>query len=160
MKHFYFTRYRGGAWYQIPVGIYRLKRTIAEANPVAAGCYELLVRDQPNRYDRWPLAVKQKHFAPNGVRCVCRTCGTPARACPKDSRRWACPSCEYDTYNASMLFIPETDYVASKLPRLFAEGARLVAPDSPDCDVCGSITVRVGGCYKCLNCGTSMAAGG
>jgi ribonucleoside-diphosphate reductase alpha chain len=28
--------------------------------------------------------------------------------------------------------------------------------DAPACDVCGSITVRSGTCYKCLNCGTSM----
>jgi len=26
--------------------------------------------------------------------------------------------------------------------------------DAPACDVCGSITVRSGTCYKCLNCGT------
>jgi ribonucleoside-diphosphate reductase alpha chain len=28
--------------------------------------------------------------------------------------------------------------------------------DAPPCDVCGSITVRSGTCYKCLNCGNSM----
>ncbi len=28
--------------------------------------------------------------------------------------------------------------------------------DAPACDVCGSITVRSGMCYKCLNCGNSM----
>ena len=28
--------------------------------------------------------------------------------------------------------------------------------DAPPCDVCGSITVRSGNCYKCLNCGNSM----
>ncbi len=28
--------------------------------------------------------------------------------------------------------------------------------DAPACDVCGSITVRNGTCYKCLNCGNSM----
>ena len=27
--------------------------------------------------------------------------------------------------------------------------------DAPACDVCGSITVRNGNCYKCYNCGTS-----
>ncbi|MEZ6244366.1 MAG: hypothetical protein R3B57_15150, partial [Phycisphaerales bacterium] len=30
------------------------------------------------------------------------------------------------------------------------------AGDAPPCDVCGSITVRSGTCYKCLNCGASM----
>lgn len=28
--------------------------------------------------------------------------------------------------------------------------------DAPACDVCGSITVRSGNCYKCFNCGSSL----
>jgi len=28
--------------------------------------------------------------------------------------------------------------------------------DAPPCDICGSITVRNGSCYKCYNCGNSM----
>jgi ribonucleoside-diphosphate reductase alpha chain len=28
--------------------------------------------------------------------------------------------------------------------------------DAPVCDICGSITVRNGACYKCFNCGNSM----
>jgi ribonucleoside-diphosphate reductase alpha chain len=28
--------------------------------------------------------------------------------------------------------------------------------DAPTCDICGSITVRNGTCYKCFNCGNSM----
>jgi len=28
--------------------------------------------------------------------------------------------------------------------------------DAPACDVCGTITVRSGTCYKCMNCGASM----
>jgi len=28
--------------------------------------------------------------------------------------------------------------------------------DAPACDVCGSITVRNGNCYKCFNCGSSL----
>jgi ribonucleoside-diphosphate reductase alpha chain len=28
--------------------------------------------------------------------------------------------------------------------------------DAPACSTCGSITVRSGTCYKCLNCGASM----
>jgi len=30
------------------------------------------------------------------------------------------------------------------------------AGDAPPCDVCGTITVRSGTCYKCVNCGNSM----
>jgi len=28
--------------------------------------------------------------------------------------------------------------------------------DAPVCDVCGSLTVRNGNCYKCFNCGSSL----
>ena len=28
--------------------------------------------------------------------------------------------------------------------------------DAPACDVCGTITVRNGTCYRCMNCGHSM----
>ena len=38
---------------------------------------------------------------------------------------------------------------------LMQQGTQLQA-DAPACDVCGSITVRSGTCYKCLNCGNSM----
>src|SRR4029077_200109 len=38
---------------------------------------------------------------------------------------------------------------------LSQQGTNLQA-DAPACDVCGSITVRSGTCYKCLNCGNSM----
>ncbi len=38
---------------------------------------------------------------------------------------------------------------------LSQQGAEMQT-DAPACDVCGSITVRSGTCYKCLNCGNSM----
>jgi ribonucleoside-diphosphate reductase alpha chain len=38
---------------------------------------------------------------------------------------------------------------------LSQQGSHLQA-DAPACDVCGSITVRSGTCYKCMNCGNSM----
>ncbi len=38
---------------------------------------------------------------------------------------------------------------------LSQQGTEMQA-DAPGCDVCGSITVRSGTCYKCLNCGNSM----
>jgi ribonucleoside-diphosphate reductase alpha chain len=36
------------------------------------------------------------------------------------------------------------------------EAMRQAQADSPACDVCGTLTVRSGICYKCLNCGNSM----
>jgi len=38
---------------------------------------------------------------------------------------------------------------------LSQQGTEMQA-DAPACDVCGSITVRSGTCYKCLNCGESL----
>jgi len=37
-----------------------------------------------------------------------------------------------------------------------ARSMRSMQADAPACDVCGTITVRSGQCYKCLNCGNSM----
>jgi ribonucleoside-diphosphate reductase alpha chain len=37
-----------------------------------------------------------------------------------------------------------------------AEAMSQMQADAPACDVCGTITVRNGTCYKCLNCGNSM----
>jgi ribonucleoside-diphosphate reductase alpha chain len=42
--------------------------------------------------------------------------------------------------------------VADPLSQLSSE----LQADAPACDVCGSITIRSGTCYKCLNCGNSM----
>jgi ribonucleoside-diphosphate reductase alpha chain len=36
------------------------------------------------------------------------------------------------------------------------EAMKQAQADSPACDVCGTLTVRSGICYKCLNCGNSM----
>jgi ribonucleoside-diphosphate reductase alpha chain len=41
---------------------------------------------------------------------------------------------------------------------LSQQGSEMQA-DAPACDVCGSITVRSGTCYKCLNCGNSIGGG-
>lgn len=38
----------------------------------------------------------------------------------------------------------------------FNQQFRHFGDDAPACDICGSITVRNGTCYKCFNCGNSM----
>ncbi|RPI59546.1 MAG: hypothetical protein EHM48_08710, partial [Planctomycetaceae bacterium] len=40
---------------------------------------------------------------------------------------------------------------ATKVEQIFVN-----QEDAPACDVCGSITVRNGNCYKCYNCGSSL----
>jgi ribonucleoside-diphosphate reductase alpha chain len=44
---------------------------------------------------------------------------------------------------------------AMRLERIDAQFSHY-QEDAPACDVCGSITVRNGNCYKCYNCGSSM----
>lgn len=46
--------------------------------------------------------------------------------------------------------------VAAALVSNLNEANGQLMGDAPTCDVCGSITVRNGTCYKCLNCGNSM----
>jgi ribonucleoside-diphosphate reductase alpha chain len=48
-----------------------------------------------------------------------------------------------------------TQRLASVADPVSQQSSELQA-DAPACDVCGSITIRSGTCYKCLNCGNSM----
>ena len=62
--------------------------------------------------------------------------------------------------------LPSELYVEIPNERLTQAEARLMEQfnsqfahfptDAPACDICGSITVRNGTCYKCFNCGNSM----
>jgi ribonucleoside-diphosphate reductase alpha chain len=57
---------------------------------------------------------------------------------------------------------PQTSGEAGGGPRLdtaqftMTTAMKEMQADAPACDVCGTITVRSGTCYKCLNCGNSM----
>ena len=44
----------------------------------------------------------------------------------------------------------------AKLMQQFSSQFAHFPDDAPACDICGSITVRNGTCYKCYNCGNSM----
>jgi len=50
----------------------------------------------------------------------------------------------------------EANPVAGRLSSTLNSANSQMMGDAPACDVCGSITVRNGTCYKCLNCGNSM----
>ncbi len=49
-----------------------------------------------------------------------------------------------------------TDDSATTSPNVLDQSNAALMGDAPACDVCGSITIRNGTCYKCLNCGNSM----
>ncbi|MDD5458811.1 MAG: vitamin B12-dependent ribonucleotide reductase [Phycisphaerae bacterium] len=48
------------------------------------------------------------------------------------------------------------DGTESKVMKEFNAQFEHFQDDAPACDICGSITVRNGTCYKCYNCGNSM----
>ncbi|QQE11895.1 adenosylcobalamin-dependent ribonucleoside-diphosphate reductase [Planctomycetota bacterium] len=50
----------------------------------------------------------------------------------------------------------ETNSDGTKQNAALAAAMREMQADAPACDVCGTITVRNGTCYKCMNCGASM----
>ena len=68
---------------------------------------------------------------------------TPALASPETDplKKEATPSVEKDSD-------PSSDRVDAQFEHFM--------DDAPACDICGSITVRNGACYKCFNCGNSM----
>ena len=57
--------------------------------------------------------------------------------------------------NLSTLFFTGLDGAVAVMDPVSQHASQMQA-DSPACDICGSITVRSGTCYKCLNCGNSI----
>jgi ribonucleoside-diphosphate reductase alpha chain len=49
-----------------------------------------------------------------------------------------------------------TEESDAKIMQQFSSQFAHFPDDAPACDICGSITVRNGTCYKCYNCGNSM----
>ncbi|MHC5179213.1 MAG: hypothetical protein ACYSOS_01660, partial [Planctomycetota bacterium] len=52
--------------------------------------------------------------------------------------------------------ITNPDGTQSQAMGQFNEQFNHFQDDAPACDVCGSICVRNGTCYRCFNCGNSM----
>jgi len=50
----------------------------------------------------------------------------------------------------------DSSQVEAKIMQQFNAQFEHFQDDAPACDICGSITVRNGNCYKCFNCGNSM----
>ncbi|MFA9477156.1 adenosylcobalamin-dependent ribonucleoside-diphosphate reductase [Phycisphaerales bacterium AB-hyl4] len=66
--------------------------------------------------------------------------GTPSGHAPSESRGQSSAEAGGSGANESTL----------------ATALKEMQSDAPACDVCGTITVRSGTCYKCMNCGNSM----
>jgi ribonucleoside-diphosphate reductase alpha chain len=45
---------------------------------------------------------------------------------------------------------------AARAVKTLSESVAHFQQDAPTCPNCGSVTVRNGACYKCLNCGESL----
>ncbi|HSS61671.1 MAG TPA: vitamin B12-dependent ribonucleotide reductase [Candidatus Limnocylindrales bacterium] len=50
---------------------------------------------------------------------------------------------------------PEFKVIAAPAPKTAPQKIAFINTDAPACPDCGSITVRSGSCYKCLNCGAT-----
>ena len=93
--------------------------------------------------------------------------GHGPRIVPDDAKPFAYTEAEQKTAHANRLAAEAAAHAAISIPGganlrlaivsdpLSQQGTGMQA-DAPACDVCGSITVRSGMCYKCLNCGNSM----
>jgi ribonucleoside-diphosphate reductase alpha chain len=89
--------------------------------------------------------------------------GHGPRATPDDAKPFAYSETEQKAAHVARL---SAEVAASAPASTFLRLAVVADPlsqqgsgmqsDAPACDVCGSITVRSGMCYKCLNCGNSM----
>jgi ribonucleoside-diphosphate reductase alpha chain len=60
-----------------------------------------------------------------------------------------------DRSGTTSRIVSDTSTVTVAVNPLDQSNAALMG-DAPACDACGSITVRNGSCYKCMNCGQSM----
>ena len=71
------------------------------------------------------------------------------------AERSAAPDPSAKAQATSRRVAPSTTSRLATLDPLSQQGTSMQS-DAPACDVCGSITVRSGTCYKCQNCGNSM----
>ncbi len=62
----------------------------------------------------------------------------------------------HDGVSSALASADRENATAAALVSTLNEANSQMMGDAPACDVCGSITVRNGTCYKCLNCGNSM----
>ena len=60
------------------------------------------------------------------------------------------------TPGGRLIGVVSGDLKLAPIPDVLSQQGSQMQADAPACDVCGSITVRSGTCYKCLNCGNSM----
>ncbi len=89
-----------------------------------------------------------------------RAVGAPARAVVTEPTRRTTPAPSLAEVGAAASGSPSGGALKTKVKAkpVSALNAALqdCQEDAPACEVCGTITVRNGTCYKCLNCGHSM----
>lgn len=107
---------------------------------------EDFIQVPPSEVQRQNLAVNQKHAAPNQVQSVAVPAITVA------------PATQVVTPAPIGFMKPAVETVAPA-PEASASVDQTQAylksfGDSPACPSCGSLTIRSGACYKCMNCGT------
>ncbi len=88
------------------------------------------------------VSVAEPHRAPSAMAAMVE---------PRSSVQGVAPQASAALRRSSMMLVEYESVQASTLSVALDS-----VNDAPPCDVCGTITVRSGTCYKCLNCGNSM----
>ncbi len=78
------------------------------------------------------------------------------RGLKKTSRTERIAKATIDRVVAMVSSVKDNDGTESQTMGQFNEQFQHFQDDAPACDVCGSICVRNGTCYRCFNCGNSM----
>ncbi len=60
------------------------------------------------------------------------------------------------SHSVSVSYTEQTTETSRQADSALSQATAQLMGDAPACDVCGSITVRNGSCYRCENCGNSM----
>ena len=81
---------------------------------------------------------------------------TPPRRHAAGPRPASAPTLDPSALHGGVLIVEGTEVRMSVAQSSLSEAMLDCQGDAPACDVCGTITVRNGSCYRCLNCGHSM----
>jgi ribonucleoside-diphosphate reductase alpha chain len=136
--------------------------------PIAKSLVDYIFRWLALTFPDGKVASSSLRLVPSAPAPVAAT-GAPAPAAGTTAHRAAAPTAPASKPSASAP-VAAIAASASPAPAAAAAASAPVADreerfddqfshfmaDAPACDVCGSITVRNGACYRCYNCGNSM----
>ncbi len=125
-----------------------------EANAPRRDSQESATKEMLAGVDRFGDLVREKP-EPRITRPAPETVG-PMRHVNRVRRSPEPPPAPGSKTKQSIAVVEETSLVVNVTTNALSVAMLDCQGDAPACEVCGTITVRNGACYKCLNCGHSM----